>query len=125
MGQQQLLLLILGVIIVAIAIAVGISQFSAHSTQANKDGIMSGLQNVSANAYQFKMRPASLGGGGGSYMGYTMPSKMAGDENGTYALGTIASSLCQVIATSKVNTAWLATCTADDSGRTVVIFNGW
>jgi hypothetical protein len=37
MGQQQLLLLILGVIIVGIAIAVGVTMFSAQSTEANKD----------------------------------------------------------------------------------------
>ena len=37
MGQQQLLLIILGVIIVGIAIAVGLSLFSAQSIQSNKD----------------------------------------------------------------------------------------
>ena len=48
MGQQQLLLIILGVIIVGIAIAVGISQFGAHSTQANKDGVTASLVNGTA-----------------------------------------------------------------------------
>ena len=125
MGQQQLLLIILGVIIVGIAIAVGISQFSAHSTQANKDGVTSSLVNIAANAYQFKIRPTTMGGGAGSYIGYAIPSKMVTDNNGTYTLGIIASNSFQVIGTSKINTAWTATCTADDSGSTVVTFNGW
>ncbi|HMD13033.1 MAG TPA: hypothetical protein VKI62_00265, partial [Bacteroidota bacterium] len=70
MGQQQLLLIILGVIIVGIAIAVGISQFGAHSQQANKDGVTSGLVNIAANAYQYRIRPNTMGGGNGAYDGY-------------------------------------------------------
>jgi hypothetical protein len=71
MGQQQLLLIILGVIIVGIAIAVGISMFSSGSVQANRDGIVNDLNNLAANAYQFKIRPTTMGGGGGSYTGGT------------------------------------------------------
>ena len=63
MGQQQLLLVILCVIIVGIAIAVGISQFGAHSQQANKDGVTTSLVTLGADAYQFKIRPSTLGGG--------------------------------------------------------------
>ncbi len=125
MGQQQLLLLILGALIVLIAVAVGISQFSAHSTESNKDGVMSSLQSMSTNAFQFKIRPSSQGGGGNSYLNYTLPSKLTADENGNYALGTVSSNSIQFIGTSAVNTAWTATCTADDTGHTVVTFNGW
>src|SRR5208337_4032637 len=120
MGQQQLLLIILGVIIVGIAIAVGIAQFGAHSTQSNKDGVTASLINVAANAYQFKIRPATMGGGSGVYTGYAIPSKMAKDDNGTYTLGTVATNSIQVLGTSAINTAWVATCTSDDTGRTTM-----
>ena len=125
MGQQQLLLIILGVIIVGIAIAVGIAQFGAHSTQSNKDGVTASLINVAANAYQFKIRPATMGGGSGVYTGYAIPSKMAKDDNGTYTLGTVATNSIQVLGTSAINTAWVATCTSDDTGRTTMSFTGW
>lgn len=125
MGQQQLLLLILGCLIVFVAVAVGITQFSANSTQSNKDAVMSSLQSISTNAFQFKMRPVNLGGGGNSYASYILPSKMMADANGNYSLGTVASNSIQIIGTSALNTAWIATCTADDSGMTVVSFNGW
>ena len=126
MGQQQLLLIILGVIIVGIAIAVGISQFGAHSTQANKDGVTSSLVNIAANAYQFKIRPTTMGGGGGSYVNYTIPSKMAKDDNGTsYVTGTVASNSCQIVGTSVINTLWSATCTSDDTGKTTITYSGW
>jgi type II secretory pathway pseudopilin PulG len=125
MGQQQLLLLILGVIIVGIAIAVGVSQFSAQSSQANKDGVTSNLVNIAANAYQFRIRPTTMGGGGNSYISYAIPSKMASDANGTYTLGTVASNSIQIIGTSTVKTTWVATCTSNDTGYTTFVYNGW
>ena len=125
MGQQQLLLIILGVIIVGIAIAVGVSQFSAQSIEANKDGITSSVTNIAANAYQFKIRPTALGGGSNTYTGYAIPSKMVKDDNGTYALGTLTSGSVQIKGTSSVNTAWVATCTADDTGKTMMSYSGW
>jgi hypothetical protein len=126
MGQQQLLLIILGVIIVGIDIAVGISQFSAHSTQANKDGVTSSMVNISANAYQFKIRPTTMGGGGNSYANYAIPSKMQHDDNGDYTIGTAGSaSSIAIKGTSKINTAWTATCTSDDTGKTTIVYNGW
>ncbi len=125
MGQQQLLLLILGVIIVGIAVSVGIAQFGADSTNSNKDGVMSGLQNIAAHAYQYKIRPQSLGGGSNEYTSYVIPPKMIKDENGVYTLGTITPTSIQILGTSAVNTAWVATCTQDDSGAMRVVFNGW
>jgi hypothetical protein len=125
MGQQQLLLIILGVIIVGIAIAVGISQFGAHSTQANKDGVTSSVVNIAANAYQFKIRPSTMGGVAGSYSGYGIPSKMVADDNGTYALSSAGATSAVITGTSKINTAWVATCTADDTGKTSITYAGW
>ena len=87
MGQQQLLLIILGVIIVGIAIAVGISMFSSSSVQSNKDAIINDLNNLAANAFQFRIRPITMGGGSGSFTGgngYRIPLKLASNENGSY-----------------------------------------
>ena len=126
MGQQQLLLIILGVIIVGIAISVGISQFGAHSQGANKDGVTAALVSLGANAYQYKIRPTTLGGGGQSYVGYTVPSKLSSDDNGfSYALGTVTASSCQLTGTSTINTAWVATCVVDDTGKSTITYSGW
>ena len=94
MGQQQLLLIILGVIIVGLAIAVGLSLFSANSIQANKDAQINDLNNLAANAYQYKIRPQTMGGGAGSYVGYTVPSKLSSNSNATYvASGATATAI--------------------------------
>lgn len=90
MGQQQLLLIILGVIIVGIAIAVGLSMFTAQSVGANKDAIISDITNLASNSYQFRVRPLSMGGGGGSYTDYSIPNVLATNENGTYARVVVA-----------------------------------
>jgi hypothetical protein len=132
MGQQQLLLIILGVIIVGIAIAVGVAQFGAHSSQSNKDGVSTTLVNIAANAYQFKIRPTSMGGGGGAYdnskgatAAYNIPSKMAADDNGTYTLTSTAPTTCVIKGTSTINTAWSASCTTNDTGKTTITYTGW
>jgi|SRR5271169_1255983 len=125
MGQQQLLLIILGVIVVGIAIAVGISQFSAHSTQANKDGVTSSLVNLGADAFQYRIRPTTLGGGSGAYTGYTIPNKMASDNNGTYAVGSLSATTATLTGTSSMNGSYVATCTIDSLGNTSLVYTGW
>jgi len=87
MGQQQLLLIILGVIIVGIAIAVGLSLFSAQSIQANKDAMINDINNIAAYCYQYRIRPASMGGGQNSYLNAALPTKMSSNDNATYSLG--------------------------------------
>jgi hypothetical protein len=84
MGQQQLLLIILGVIIVGIAIAVGVTMFGSSSVQSNKDAIVNDLNNIAANAYQYRVRPKTMGGGGGNYGGYTVPVIFQPNANGNY-----------------------------------------
>jgi hypothetical protein len=113
----------LGVIIVGIAIAVGISQFGAHSTQANKDGVTSSLVNIAANAYQFKIRPSTMGGGSGSYVGYTIPTKMTSDDNGSYAIQTAGTATTIVFrGTSTLNASYTADCTVDSTGKTTLSY---
>jgi len=69
MGQQQLLLIILGVIVVGIAVAVGITMFQDNAVSANRDAVVNDLVNLSARAQQFYRRPSSLGGGQNSFLG--------------------------------------------------------
>lgn len=125
MGQQQLLLIILGVIIVGIAVGVGISQFGAQSTESNKDGVTTGVINVGANAYQFKIRPTTMGGGSGSYLGYVLPTKLASDENGTYAASGASRTGITITGTSALNGSWTVTCTVDSTGKNTLVYTGW
>jgi hypothetical protein len=63
MGQQQLLLIVLGVIIVGIAVVVGINLFNANAEESTKDGVVSDCTNLGAMAQQYYKKPTSMGGG--------------------------------------------------------------
>ena len=99
MGQQQLMLIILGVIVVGIAIAVGIAMFSGTSVSSNKDAIVNDLMNLGQYAYRYKLRPEPLGGGGRYYTGFVIPSKLASNENASYAT-VVSPNTVTLVATS-------------------------
>ena len=104
MGQQQLLLIILGVIIVGVAIAVGIAMFSGQSVSANRDAIENDLMNIGADAYAFKLRPVMMGGGAGTYATYTIDPAGAwgtGNPNATYVLSRAGPAKIVITGTSK------------------------
>ena len=91
MGQQQLLLIILGVIIVGIAVAVGITMFQDNAISANKDAVINDLVQISAKAQQFFRKPTSLGGGGNTYNGLTtigtlVSTTFSDNDNGRYSV---------------------------------------
>ena len=100
MGQQQLLLIILGVIIVGIAIAVGLQLFQAGSLGANQDAIVNDVMNISAHAEQYRIRPASMGGGDGSLADYTLPERLRETGNGTYTVNPAATDGFTITGTS-------------------------
>jgi len=91
MGQQQLLLIILGVIVVGIAVAVGITMFSDSAINANRDALSNDLVNLASRAQQFYRRPTSLGGGGNSFTALgtnsiTMLTNKPSNANGVYSI---------------------------------------
>jgi Tfp pilus assembly protein PilE len=86
MGQQQLLLIVLGVIIVGIAIAVGISMFKSNAQSSNRDAIVNDLNNLAAQAQQYYRKPTSMGGGAQAFNGFGLASADTGNGNGSYFL---------------------------------------
>jgi Tfp pilus assembly protein PilE len=95
MGQQQLLLIILGVIIVGIAVAVGITMFQDNAINSNRDAVSNDLVNLAARAQQFYRRPIGMGGGGNTFTGLTADAagiakltQNATNDNGTYSIIT-------------------------------------
>ena len=72
MGQNQLLMIILSVIVVGVAVTVGISQFAENALTANRDAVASDCQRIVSSAQQWYRKPAALGGGGNAYTGLTL-----------------------------------------------------
>ncbi|HPN34260.1 MAG TPA: hypothetical protein PK843_07095 [bacterium] len=101
MGQQQLLLIVLSVIIVGIAVVVGINMFGASAASANLEAVSNDLLNLAARAQQYYVKPTSMGGGGNSFTDLTLEDLTAkpSNDNGTYTLGTNSGSSVQIIGT--------------------------
>ena len=111
MGQQQLLLIVLGVIVVGIAVVVGINLFNANATLANRDGVISDLNNLGAMAQQHYKKPTSMGGGGNTFTGWSLANTgLDSTANGTYT---------SVVAAQTVTLVGLGTETGNDGAAPV------
>lgn len=84
MGQQQLLLVVLGIIIVGIAVFVGINLFTSHSIEAKRNNVINDCINLASSAQRHYRRPVSLGGGGRTFTGWSIPADLVTTANGTY-----------------------------------------
>ena len=127
MGQQQLLLIVLGVIVVGIAVVVGINLFNANATSANRDGVISDLNNLGAMGQQYYKKPTSMGGGGNAFTGWTIPTGLDTTANGTYTKTVAAQTLTLVGTGNEIGTDGTekvkATATVTGNSITVAVDN--
>ena len=63
MGQQQLLLLILGIVVVGMAVIYGIQAFDEKKQQDDRDSEMLKMLDLASRAQVWKTTPALMGGG--------------------------------------------------------------
>ena len=63
MGQQQLLLLVLGIVIVGIAVVAGIQAFQEGKTKAEQDAAVSDAMRIVSDVQAWKLKPTAFGGG--------------------------------------------------------------
>ena len=110
MGTQQILLIVLSVIIVGAAIAVGITMFNNQSYSSNKTSIASDAQNFATQVVQYYKTPASQGGADrlpdnmtdtkiGDFIGWQGTTTT--NENGTFTVGSYATTDSSVTITGK------------------------
>jgi hypothetical protein len=72
-GQQQLLLIILGIIIVTMAVYGGAQLMDQQIKENTRDRCRDEAMDLCVYADQYKLKPMSMGGGGGSYTGFQLP----------------------------------------------------
>src|SRR5690554_6173277 len=63
MGQQQLLLLVLGIVIVGIAVVAGIQAFSEGRDKAQQDAAVTDAMRIISDTQAWKLKPGAFGGG--------------------------------------------------------------
>ena len=98
MGQQQLLLIVLGVIIVGIAIILGLSLFRAQSVENKRDVVISESLNIGSIALQYYKKTKTFGGGQYTFEGWAIPADLDTTTNGVYE-ATITATQVEIIGT--------------------------
>jgi hypothetical protein len=86
MGQQQLLLIVLGLIVVGVAVVVSINVFTSNSEETAKDAIISDTITLGAVAQQYFRKPRALGGGSNSFANWSIPDDLDTTDHGTYEI---------------------------------------
>ncbi len=81
MGTKQLLLIVLGVIIVGTSVFVGIDFFKATYDTEVIDMALIRLHEIGGLANKYFDTPEELGGGAGSYRGYSLPDQYVNDSD--------------------------------------------
>ncbi len=85
MGSQQMLLIAIGVIIVGIAIALANGTMNGQAEQRTKDNIILECTNLAADALKYYRTNTAMGGGGNSFSGWEINSRLDTTLNGTYS----------------------------------------
>ncbi len=115
MGQQQLLLLVLGIVIVGLAVVVGIQAFGENQKKANSDALVNDAIRIASDAQAWNLKPTAFGGGNGSFtgikmagLGYDATSGVYDNLNGKYAFTAIADGSITVTgcSLSKIGDSW-------------------
>ncbi len=97
MGQQQILLIILGVIVVGIVVVVSIAMFQDNAVDHNRAAVIGDLKKLAIKAEQYYTKPTTLGGGGNTFSALTADATglaqlattaFTNNANGTYTIKT-------------------------------------
>ena len=84
MGQQQLLLVVLALILVGVAVIFAITLFRQKAVDSKRDLLINEGGNIATDALEFYKRPAGLGGGGNTFLGWSIPSSIVTTATGYY-----------------------------------------
>ena len=102
MGQQQLLLIVLGTIIVGVAVVVGINMFTTGAVNAERDALLQDVNNVASTAASYWRKPAALGGGARSFVGVSDVTSFGADSsnaNGNFLMSSVIANSFTLTAT--------------------------
>lgn len=126
MGQQQLLLLVLGIVIVGLAVVVGIQAFSENMKKANSDALVNDAVRIASDIQAWKLKPAAFGGGASGdlkdvtfdNLGYEndATTKTYSNLNGNFVLSGTTAGQKTITATSIAG--------SDNDNQVVVVVSG-
>ncbi|MBI2619095.1 MAG: hypothetical protein HYW57_03345 [Ignavibacteriales bacterium] len=86
MGQQNLLIIVVGILIVGVAITVAIAMFRGNSIETSRNNLIVDLGFYAQKAREYYWKPRGQGGGGNSFEGVRIDNLAykTENENGRY-----------------------------------------
>ncbi|MEN8193132.1 MAG: hypothetical protein ABFS12_09975 [Bacteroidota bacterium] len=91
MGQQQLLLIVLGLILVGVAVFLGTALFTANAIEAKRNNIINDLLHLASEAQRYYKTPMAMGGGSRSFVGWEVPKGLKVNADGEFTIEATAS----------------------------------
>lgn len=116
MGQSQLLIIAISVLIIGIAILAGAGYFQAEDIDANKKAMIDDFHHIASNAVRYYRRIAALGGGGNTFDGYVLPTGYQSNLNGRYSATVKSSQVLEITGVSSVDTTDVMIADIDQNG---------
>ena len=120
MDRRSPFFLVLMIVLFGVAIAVAISIFGERNMQMRRDMVVSSLQHIAADALQFRRRPSTMGGGGGSYDHYSIPVKLRSNEFAAFAIAPASKPDTLIIVATAPHGAGSITASVDPGGTLVI-----
>ena len=88
-------------IIFVSGVITGISTFNESARNANREGLISNEINISSVAQMYYRTSKEENGGGNSFIGFTIPGRLAETENGTFKIENITDTSISIIGVGK------------------------
>ena len=120
MGQQQILLIVLALIIVGVAIAISVQLFRANAIESKRDILVEETTYLGTMAIQYFKKPTELGGGNQDFTGWQIPSQMIQTANGNFMIAAVTADEVTITGTGSE----VVTGTDSIKVQTIVTANG-
>jgi hypothetical protein len=77
-------LIVLGIILVGLSVIMGLVSFQKNAVQSNRDAVIMDLNHLASFSQAYSKKIKGYGGGGHSFIGYDIPTRLKKNDNGTY-----------------------------------------
>jgi hypothetical protein len=117
MGQSQLLIIAVSVLIIGIAILAAVGYFRTGDADANKKAMINDINQIAHLSVLYYSRPFALQGGNHSFVGFVIPDKFQSNLNGSYDATPISASLLSITGKSKRDSSNTVTAQIGTDGK--------
>ena len=117
MGQSQLLIIAISVLIIGIAILAGTGFFQSDDLELNRKAMVNDINHIASAARRYYTRPYALAGGNYTYNGFVVPRTYTTNLNGTYTATPVTPKVLQITGVSARDTTCTMSAQIDSYGK--------